>query len=107
MATMRVLVRCSFEGVHSWPGCPLEEVAFLRTPHRHVFHVEATRSVGHDDRQIEIIMFKHELRRYCETRFAGPHHMSCEMMARDLLDMFALDRCTVTEDGENGAEVTR
>ena len=31
---------------------------------------------------------------------------SCEMIARDLIDKFGLNKCEVNEDGENGAIVT-
>jgi len=33
--------------------------------------------------------------------------MSCEMIARELIEHFNLSRCEVSEDGENGAIVTR
>ncbi len=79
---------------------------FLQFPHRHEFHVEAVKPVTHDDRDVEIIMLKGALRRYCESQFAGPHTLSCEAMARQLQSVFDLSRCRVLEDGENGAEVT-
>lgn len=99
---MSVFVNVRFEGFHSWPDAPAE-VAFLRSPHRHEFHVTAVRAVTHDDRDVEIIMLKRAVQLYCDTNFKGPHHMSCEMMARQLAETFSLERCAVSEDGENGA----
>lgn len=103
--TLAVVVRFRFEGVHSWPDCPLQDVAFLRDPHRHEFHVEAVKLVEHEDRDVEIIMLKRAMQVWCQA-FRGPHTMSCESMARQLVDAFLLQRCRVLEDGENGAEVT-
>jgi hypothetical protein len=102
-ARVSIIVRFDFEGIHSWPDATAP-VAFLAFPHRHVFHVEAAKDVTHDDRQIEIIQFKKELSYYCRMHYAGPHLMSCEMMARELLMLFGLRYCRVLEDGENGAE---
>lgn len=103
---VRVIVRFQFEGVHYWPGAP-EDAAILRHPHRHVFHVEAAMPVTHDDRDVEFIELKRVMQLYCVGMFTGPHPLSCEMIARRLVDRFALDKCAVFEDGENGAEVTR
>lgn len=110
------------EGTHNWPGCPFEEVAYLRDPHRHVFHVKAYKKVHHDDRDVEFIMLKHQIRNYLITKYGkflaaiendGIHYqhcefgaMSCEMLAHELIVEFELSRCEVSEDNENGAIVT-
>lgn len=106
--TVNVIIKFQFEGVHSWPDCPLDEVLFLRSPHRHIFHVVAKKYVDHDDRDIEIIMLKRSMETYVYEQWNGDlHSMSCEMIARHLLNIFALAYCSVLEDGENGAEVIR
>lgn len=101
-----IVIRCSFEGVHSWPGAPshLRE-NYLSYPHRHRFHVEATKTVTHTERDVEFIQFQREVETYCAHRYAGPHTFSCESMAVDLVERFGLSRCRVMEDAENGAEV--
>ena len=104
------------EGTHNWPTCPFDEVAYLRDPHRHVFHIKAHKPVNHDDRDTEFIMLKHQIGEYLTTKYAkGPQPycygnnvcvfgaMSCEMLARELIEEFNLCRCEVNEDGENGA----
>ena len=101
----RVVVKLRFEGVHAWPACNIEAVAFLRHDHRHEFHVTAAKAVAHEDREVEIVGLKRALETFCRAQFAGPHTMSCETMARRLVEAFGLDRCEVLEDGENGAEV--
>lgn len=112
---MKTEVYCTLqvEGTHNWPNCPFDEVAYLRVPHRHVFHVKAYKEVFHDDRDQEFIMLKHEIQNY--LTFTYGHHTkhlcvfgakSCEMIARELVDKFSLARCEVSEDDENGAIVT-
>lgn len=103
-----IVVRFHFEGIHSWPDVPDNHPAtYLRNPHRHLFYVQATKRVSHEERDIEIIEFKKEMKRYCGEQFSGPHTLSCETMARKLLEAFNLEKCRVLEDGENGAEVER
>lgn len=101
------------EGIHHWPTCPFEEVAYLRLPHRHMFHFKALVNVSHDDRDVEFIILKHMIREYLNETywhdefkclFFGP--MSCEMIARELMEEFNLSQCEVGEDGENGAVLT-
>jgi len=113
-------VFCTFEieGTHNWPACPFDEVAYLRAPHRHMFHVKAHKEVTHSDRDVEFIMLKHEMINYMLRKWASdgtknqPCHkvcgfgaMSCEMIAKDLIERFDLLQCEVSEDGENGAVV--
>lgn len=106
-----IVVTLNFEGVHLWPGCPHEEVDFLTVHHRHMFYVRATKAVTHDDRDIEIIMFKRQIQRFIKNLF--PHkddcllmgHTSCEMLCRQLQQEFDLEYVQVLEDNENGAEL--
>lgn len=113
---MKTEVYCTLqvEGTHNWPGCPFDEVDYLRVPHRHVFHIKAFKEVFHDDRDVEFIMLKHELQNYmrdayyCETpKLHVFGAKSCEMIGRELLERFELSRIEVSEDNENGAIVTR
>lgn len=112
MSTITSEVYCTLqvEGLHHWPGCPFDEVAYLRDPHRHVFHIKAHTIVGHDDRDVEFIMLKHEIARYLEEKYWNEElklhlfgAMSCEMIARELMETLHLSRVEVSEDGENGA----
>ena len=101
-----VVINLQFEGVHCWPACPIEEVAFLRSPHRHMFHVCCKKRVAHDDRDIEIIQLKRQVQKYIEEKYHGDlGSKSCEMLANELVTQFGLCYCSVLEDGENGAEV--
>lgn len=122
--TLKTEVWCTLqvEGTHNWPDCPYDEVAYLRDPHRHIFHIKAYKEVFHDDRDVEFIMMKHRIQKYfVEKYWAGWNQkegfngtalcefgaMSCEMIAKDLISTFDLSRCEVSEDGENGAIVEK
>lgn len=112
MITTEVYCTLQIEGTHNWPGCPLEEVDYLRVPHRHVFHIKAFALVNHDDRDIEFICLKHRIQEYFQQYYDHSKHLhvfgakSCEMIARDLIEEFNLTRCEVNEDNENGAILT-
>jgi len=120
--TSEVYCTLQIEGTHNWPGCPFEEVDYLRVPHRHMFHIKAHKLVTHSDRDVEFIMLKHQIQRYLIGRYwsGWENHtagrtakglcefgaMSCEMIAEELINQFDLCRCEVSEDGENGAILT-
>jgi hypothetical protein len=104
-------VRFTMPGWHNWPDAP-EKRAYLAHEHRHLFHVEVSAVVQHDDREIEF----HDLRDNAVAIFRSlgtdgrMGAMSCEMMARavgaDLVECY--QRCfkiSVWEDGEFGATV--
>lgn len=55
-----IIVKFQAEGIHCFPEAP-NEVAYLRQPHRHMFHFEVTLEVFHNDREIEFILLKNEL----------------------------------------------
>lgn len=89
----KINVRTQFEGLHCWLNAP-EKVAFLRNLHRHIFKVEITVDVKHDDRDIEFFILKNDVDKFlkeigyiyhpdmCNLRNLGS--MSCEMMAKDI-----------------------
>ena len=105
-----VWVTFQLEGIHSWPACPFEEVSFLRHPHRHMFHIKAHKEVTHSDRDVEFIMLKREMMDYMLEKWGSngikssdPHcptmkfgAMSCEMIAKDLIERFDLLQCEVS-----------
>lgn len=102
---IEVVINTSFEAQHYWPEAPAD-VAFLKSIHRHVFHVRATQRVSHTNREIEIISFKKKLHEglldFVRAREQDPR-WSCEDVACYLMKEFRLTSCEVLEDGENGA----
>jgi len=111
--TAEVYCTLHIEGTHNWPDCPLEEVDYLRSPHRHLFGIKAHVAVNHDDRFVEFIALKHEIQSYIRNTYYNVSKnlhvfgaMSCEMLARELIEKFNLTKCEVDEDGENGAILT-
>ena len=105
-----VWVTTQFEGFHKWPAAP-DEVGFLRLLHRHLFHVKVGVLVGHNDRDVEFFMLKRHVNDIIKM-MAGDN-MSCEMMAEFILDkldlLFNYDvlYVDVSEDGENGATISK
>lgn len=107
-----VFVRFAIEGWHSWPDAP-DPRAYLRSQHRHLFHVEVRTEVMHDGREIEfhdlIVEAKAWLRMIggIDGNFGL---MSCESIARETADELAQRyarpfEVMVSEDGECGAVV--
>lgn len=110
--TINIIVSLQVEGIHCWPECPIEEVSFLRDPHRHTFFIECKKEVNHTDRDVEIIQLKHKMVDFLGDNYfchrAKTHlfnRMSCEDIALILVRNFDLNSCSVLEDNENGAEV--
>jgi len=111
------------EGIHCYPAAATDpklntndeyNVAFLASPHRHIFHFRVSIDVFHNDRDIEFIQFK----RWLEALYSGSgavlslDYKSCEMIADDLYVQIAArysGRCViieVSEDGENGCSIS-
>lgn len=113
--TKNIIVTIQVEGLHSWPECPIEEVSFLKYPHRHIFFIKAKKNVSHSDRDIEIIQLKRKIQYYLLQKYGIGFkarlgcdfgRMSCEMIAEELIEKFNLNYVSVLEDNENGAEIT-
>ena len=104
------IIKFSKEGLHYYIDAP-DEVAFLRSPHRHMFHMTVKIEQFHDDRDIEFILAK----RYLDSvfDFKEVSHKSCEQIAEDIIQRvkqrYGENReisVSVFEDDENGAEVS-
>ena len=108
MARTRVTAKVVFPALHCWPAAPAP-VAYLRHPHRHLFVIRATVEVTHDDRDVEFIMLGEQVLAQVAAWYPDGDlgHTSCEMLARRLLEHFDLIECSVFEDDENGATVSR
>lgn len=126
-----VAVKFSIEGFHSWPQAKdiLPQVDFLSTRHRHIFYFTCKKKVNHNDRDVEIIMFRREILNYLQIsygkfevvsnwihsvynnlplfQYCEFEHRSCEMLAQELVEQFDLEYCEVLEDQENGATVEK
>lgn len=104
----RIIVKTHFVGIHCWPECPHEEVKFLRSPHRHVFHVTVKAPVKHNDRHLEFFVVKNKLNEFLAKYPEDLGSMSCEMLCQDIISKFPeFTYVCVMEDNENGAEIER
>lgn len=119
-----IIVTTEFEGTHFYAAAP-EEVKFLAHPHRHIFKVKAELEVFHDDRELEFIIVKRDLQKFCERWFNVENCGSCEMIGNAIVEYLStrwgislqkkieLKReymhrkiiVEVWEDNENGARV--
>ena len=102
-------VNLQHEASHFWRDADkIPEVHYLRYPHRHIFHIRLRKAVSHNDRDVEIIMFKREVEEYLKEKY-GKHFgpKSCEMLAEELLLKFNCHSVRVLEDGENGGLVIK
>lgn len=112
----RVHASTRFAALHRWPDAP-DSHAYLRTSHRHLFHVTVEVSVFHDDRDVEFIALKELVEDEIENLrdWSGPEAepmnvgtLSCENMANFFAERLVdhgldVKAVTVSEDGENGA----
>lgn len=104
-----IYITTQFEGMHRYINAP-EEVSFLRDYHRHLFKIRLQVEVEHNERDIEFIMFKHEIDNHINKTYMGMQvNASCETIAEELINYVKSHYdnkkviCEVSEDGENGA----
>lgn len=100
-----IWVTTTFVGFHRWKDAP-DEVAFLRSWHRHVFHVKVTKQVSHMNRDIEFFLLKRDVDEFVQKKFNGQRfEYSCEQLAQQILEHVEASSVEVSEDKENGAIV--
>jgi len=112
-AQKKVWVTFQREGIHCFPAAAndpkLADVAFLASPHRHIFHFRVAIDVFHDDRELEFIQFKRWLEALYVNTVLQLDYKSCEMISDDLYLQIAQKYpnrdvwIEVSEDGENGS----
>ena len=115
MIKKKIWVTFQREGIHCYPAAgsdpKLRDVAFLASPHRHMFHFKVYLEVFHDDRDVEFILLKRELEGLYGSGTLKLDYMSCEMIADELLTYLKNQypgrdaTIIVSEDGENGCEL--
>jgi hypothetical protein len=116
MTQTNIVVRFQLEGFHNFPAAKelFPEVGFLADRHRHIFHFELEKKVNHDDRDVEFILFKREVMSWLINNYkinvtSNPvldfGSLSCESIARKLLETFELESASVFEDNENGSRI--
>jgi hypothetical protein len=120
MADRSIWVTFQREGIHCYPAAASDpnlatgdwdDVSFLGSPHRHIFHFRVEISVTHGDREIEFIQFKRWLERLYGQGTIELNHKSCEMIAEDLYKQINAKYpnrdidINVSEDLENGAHL--
>lgn len=112
-----VFVTFQREGIHCYPAAATDpslatggwdDVSFLASPHRHMFHFRLTIEVFHNDRDIEFIQLKRQCLKWYDEGDLNFNHKSCEMLADELAERVAerwpgrTIKIEVNEDGENG-----
>jgi len=110
-AATAVWVTAQFDALHYWPEAP-DNVAFLRCPHRHVFHVKVSVMVEHDNRDVEFFKLKGDLQAVLSQFVGTTSTLSCEQWCHVIRGQLCFTfgyshvlEVEVSEDGENGAVV--
>lgn len=106
----RIYVKLKREGWHSWPAAP-DKRSYLRSQHRHQFHVKVSMDVFHDERDVEFHDLMDEVDEVLPLRGPQGTGDSCETMARIVCTVLAERypgrriEVDISEDGEAGAVV--
>jgi hypothetical protein len=119
-ADRKIFVQFQKEGIHCYPAAATDpllatgdqyDVAFLASPHRHMFWFKVWIDVWHSNRDLEFIQFKRWLESLYSKDILQLDFKSVEMLADDLYIQIAErypDRAVwieISEDGENGCLV--
>jgi len=105
--TRYIVIKTQFEAIHNWPDCDIEEVEFLKYPHRHIFYLQLKFKISHNNRDKEFISIKRSIEEIIREKFAYMNlgSMSCEDIAEYFSDRLNAEFVSVLEDDENGAEI--
>lgn len=107
-----IYVTNQYAGFHTYEKAP-DVVKFLSYPHRHVFKFKVILEVKHNDRDLEFFMVQDKLMRFIQKNFNLKDLGSCETQAEMMFEFLTKIypgrpySVEVSEDGENGAIVSR
>ena len=115
MFKIEVYCQLDFEAIHNFPNAgDFCAQWYLSYPHRHIFRIKCLWEASHENREKEFIDVKHSVKDYLFNQFprlgaiSDLGDLSCEALAILILDNFDfLKSVEVSEDGENGAIVTK
>ena len=105
-----IITQFEIEGFHHYPNAP-KKVHFLSLNHRHTFKIKVGYQVTNLNREKEIFLCREEVREYLNESYGNPcqfKNMSCEMIAKEVLDFGIEDGmiwCEVWEENTGGAKV--
>jgi len=107
-----ISVAAIFHAQHRWKDCPIEEAAFLRNWHHHVFYVRLHIWVKHEDKtKGDFFVRQRQLQHWVHHTWGGGQwEKSCAEFAEDILHQFAsrgwlIRAVEVSEDGENSTVI--
>lgn len=109
---MKSYIKLDFDivGFHQYPNAP-EKVSFLSYNHRHDFQIKVWYEVVDLNREKEIFIQTDFVKDYLYESYGSPcqfGNMSCEMIAKELLEFGKDDgmvKVEVLEDGRGGAVI--
>jgi len=109
-----VIVTIYVQGFHYWEDAR-DTVQFLKDKHFHNFRIVVYKGVDELDREIEFFEFAEKLRSFISRRFPVSSSsvvtgldfgtMSCEQIAKVLVEEMQLNSCEVWEDELFGSKV--
>jgi hypothetical protein len=95
----KIIASIEVEGFHFYNSAP-QEVCFLKNNHRHDFRVNAKFDCLHADRDLEIFIVRDKIKNFLHNVYGNPcefGEMSCEMIARVIVEQFANMGCFYCE----------
>lgn len=104
-----VILDFDIEGFHNYPNAPTQ-VSFLSNKHRHLFRIEIGICVTELNREKEIFIEQDIVKDIIRSRFGMPAifgQMSCEHIAKFIIDNYDCSWCKVLEDGRGGALINK
>jgi len=105
-----VIIQFEIEGFHNYPNAP-QQVNFLSFDHRHTFKIKAGYKVSNLNREKEIFICRDEIKEYLIESYGSPcqfNNMSCEMIAKEILEFGSEDGmiwCEVWEEQTGGSRI--
>ncbi len=106
----QVIIKFEIEGFHKYENAPAT-VKFLRDSHRHTFKIVCAYDVTDYNREKEIFLERAFIKQYLNESYGSPCYfgnMSCEMIAKDILQFGKIDNMCwveVHEEETGGARV--
>lgn len=111
-----VFIKTEFYGIHQWKECEIQEVSFLKFPHRHKVFVEVHINVTKKNREIEFFILQKQVndiitKLYGSEQIKNLQNKSMETIASEIKKLlqrkYLQNKMIIlcSEDNENGAYI--